>query len=160
MIDPSSVFPLGLDFGSGWGRFLPFLSEICGHVYAVDVVPSAIASAYEKIPNVTTHVIDNSYELPVKEKTFDLLFCCLVLQHIVDDRLFVAATQELKRVTKPGAKVIIIDNAIDQAHHVKSRPAEQLGSALDLQPGFNVEKITINERPSDHWLIVGTRRGG
>lgn len=160
VIPKGSFYPLALDFGSGWGRMLPYLSEIAGHVYAVDLVASALTTAAEKIPNVTTYTIDTSYDLPVKNDTFDLLFSSLVLQHIVDEHLFQAATRELKRVLKPGATVILLDNAIDQAYHVKSRSAEALSSALDLQPGWTAKKVTINKRPEDHWLIKGVHRGG
>lgn len=153
-------FPLALDFGSGWGRMLPYLSELAGHIYAVDLVSSALTAAAEKIPNVTPYLIDTSYDIPVKDKTFDLLFSCLVLQHIVDEQLFQAATREIRRTLKPGATVILLDNAVDQAYHVKSRSVEQLSLALDLQPGFVAKKITINKRPEDHWLIKGVHRGG
>ncbi len=159
VVPAGSYFPIGLDLGSGYGRFLPYLSNICGHVYAVDLVDSAVQRASEGIPNVTAVVVDRSYQLPVSDKTFDLLFCCLVLQHVVDAKLFIMMMHELRRVMKPGAKMIIIDNAIDQAPHVQSRPAEQLANSLQLGVGWSAKKITINTRVDDHWLIQGTFGG-
>jgi SAM-dependent methyltransferase len=42
--------------------------------------------------------------LPLREETFDLVLCSHVLEHVPDDR---AAMRELRRVVRPGGRVII-----------------------------------------------------
>lgn len=153
----NAYYARGLDFGSGFGRMVPFLSEFCGHVWACDIVPNVLDQAATKAPNVTPCLLEWPYRLPMRDGSMDFLLACLVLQHIVDDKFFESATSELRRVLKPGATVVLIDNAQDKAYHVKSRTPDQLGNALGLQPGWRVEKITINTRPNDHWLIHGIK---
>jgi SAM-dependent methyltransferase len=42
--------------------------------------------------------------LPFSEETFDLMLCSHVLEHVPDDR---AAMRELRRVVRPGGRVIV-----------------------------------------------------
>ena len=158
VIPLGSYYARGLDFGSGWGRMLPWLCDICGHVWACDIVPQALDRfAQLTNNNVTPCLLQWPYQIPAVTASFDLVFSSLVLQHITNEDFFRHATLELKRVAKPGATVVVIDNAVDQAYHVRSRTPEVLAAALGLQAGYLAEKITINQRPNDHWLIVGKR---
>jgi ubiquinone/menaquinone biosynthesis C-methylase UbiE len=152
-----AYFENGLDFGTGWGRLLPYLINTCGHVWAIDIVPKAIELLVTNQPQYCTPIlIQNDYELPMRDGSMDLIFVSLVLQHIVDDALFNKATHELRRVARKEATIVIIDNAVDKAYHVRSRSAADLAQALGLN-NYLSEKITINARPNDHWLIVGKR---
>lgn len=158
VIPVGTYYERGLDFGSGWGRMLPYLSELCGHVWAADIVPVALDRLTNQInSNVTPCLLQWPYQIPALTGSFDLLFSCLVLQHITSDEFFNHAACELRRVMKPGSTILLIDNAVDQAHHVKSRTPEVLAQALGLEPSYKAEKITINQRPNDHWLIQGRR---
>lgn len=157
-IPAGTYFEKGLDFGSGWGRMLPFLSEICGHVWAADIVPAALDRLKQINTNITPCLIGWPYQIPAVTASFDLLFSCLVLQHITSEEFFHHATCELRRVMKPGSTILLIDNAVDQAYHVKSRAPEVLAAALGMEPGYKAEKITINSRLNDHWLILGRRK--
>lgn len=159
VLPASSYFERGLDFGSGWGRMLPWLTSVCGHVWAADIVPSALDRLTGKTNQpVTPMLMRWPYQIPSVTGSFDLLLCCLVLQHITSDEFFNHAACELRRVMKPGSTIVLIDNAVDQAYHVKSRTPEVLAGALGMEPGYKAEKITINQRANDHWLIKGVRK--
>lgn len=156
-----SYFARGLDFGSGWGRMLPWMTEVCGHVWAADIVPTALDRLQGKVNSTVTPILLTwPYQIPALTGSFNLLLCCLVLQHLTGDEFFNHTTCELRRVMQPGSAIILIDNAVDQAHHVKSRTPEILAQALCMEPGYKAEKITINQRANDHWFIKGVRANG
>jgi len=149
-----AYFPDALDFGCGYGRFLSILSASCGHVWAVDMLESMLEHVRGAFPNVTAITAAWPPKLLNHDNSMDLLWGCLVFQHITDDALFEATTKELSRLLKPGARIIIIDNAVDQAPHVKPRGPEAIMKALNAKVD-HAEKVTINKRPEDHWLIDG-----
>jgi SAM-dependent methyltransferase len=150
-----SFYRDGMDFGCGPGRFLPLLAKYCGHLWAVDILESSLQPAAAKAPNVTPHLLE--WPLNLQLPSLDFLWSSLVLQHLVDEDLFTAITDELRRLLKPGARVLILDNALDRAPHVRSRPAERLAASLGLRAGWKADKVTIDQRPQDHWFIDGHR---
>lgn len=154
-LTPDTYFCDMLDYGCGYGRFVPFWNNFAGHVWAVDLIPDMLKKAASRSPNVTALRSTFPLKLPIQPNGLDLLWSCLVFQHIVDDSLFYATALELARLLKPGARVLLIDNAIDKAPHVKPRTPQIFARALGLRPDVQALKITINSRPSDHWLIDG-----
>jgi ubiquinone/menaquinone biosynthesis C-methylase UbiE len=147
----------GMDFGCGWGRFTPFWAGLCGHVWAVDLVPEQLAQVKQKALNVTTIRAGWPLKLPFRSARIDLLWAGHVFQHIVDEDIFSNVMEELSRVLAPGAKVLILDNAVDKAKHVKPRKPEVFARGLGLLPGWSASKVTVDERPDDHWFIQGTK---
>lgn len=156
-LKPSDFFEDGMDFGCGYGRFEPFLSHFCGHIWAVDVVPGVVERVRGSIPTISGLSVGWPFEIPLKNGKVDFLWACLVFQHLVDQKMFAAACRELRRVMKSGARVLIIDNAVDRAAHVLPRGPEVLARELGFRPGWHSDKITINRRPQDHWLIDGVK---
>jgi SAM-dependent methyltransferase len=153
----SDYFSNGLDFGCGYGRFVPTLSQYCGHLWAVDLLPEMLERAASQAPNVTPVRSEWPLKLPARGPAMDFVWLCLVLQHVVDEDLFQATCVELKRVLKPGARVMVLDNVVDHAPHVKPRGEQALVSALGLMPGYWCERVTINRRPKDHLFIDGVK---
>lgn len=152
----TDFFKDGLDLGCGEGRFVPLLANYCGHVWAVDIIDSMLLHAKEKAANVTPILAGWPYELFLPDARVRLLTAFFVFQHIVDDEIFDATVKELKRVLVPGARVLIIDNAVDNASHVRPRGVPSLTAALGLT-NVNSKRITLGSKPNDHWLIDGTR---
>jgi SAM-dependent methyltransferase len=150
-------FKDGLDLGCGEGRLLPLLSDYCGHIWAVDIIDSLLLKAGEKGANITPILAGWPYELFLPDARIDLLTAFFVFQHIVDDTIFAATVKEINRVLKPGARVIIIDNAVDTASHVRPRGVSPLVTALGLANASS-KRITLGSKPNDHWLIDGIRR--
>jgi ubiquinone/menaquinone biosynthesis C-methylase UbiE len=153
-VGQDAYFTDALDFGCGYGRFAAMLSNSCGHVWAVDMLEEMLSQVRGSAPNVTPIRCTWPPRLVNHDNSMDLLWACLVFQHIVDDDLFTGTMKELSRLLKPGARVIIIDNAVDHAHHVKPRGPEVLMKALNAKIDY-ADKVTINKRTNDHWLIDG-----
>jgi SAM-dependent methyltransferase len=153
----SDFFENGLDFGCGYGRFVPILSQYCAHVWAVDLLPEMLERAAAQAPNVTPVRSEWPFRFPARGPALDFAWVCLVLQHLVDEDLFQATAAELRRILKPGARVLILDNVTDKAPHVKPRGEAALVTALGLAPGYWCERVTINRRPKDHLFIDGVK---
>lgn len=152
---PTEYYPEGVDFGCGPGRFIPFLSNHCGHLWAVDLTLEALKDAKRRANNVSTIEATCPLKLPWKDRRIGFLWAGLVFQHIVDDDIFKLSVTELSRVLVPGARVLILDNGIDIANHVKPRGPDILAGVFNFRPGWTATKVTINNRPNDHWLIDG-----
>ena len=97
-----------LDSGSGAGALAFALAPHVGEVVAVDLVPELLEQGRkrgEQFPNVT-FVEGDATALPFEPFSFDLAGSLRTLHHIARPELAVA---ELARVTRPGGRVLVID---------------------------------------------------
>jgi SAM-dependent methyltransferase len=154
-LDPTTFFDEAIDFGCGWGRFIPFLSNYCGHIWAVDLLEDQALRAASSSAAVSSFTFRYPGQLPVSGPDIDFLWVCLVFQHIIDDEMLASICQELRRVLKGGARVMILDNAVDRASHVKPREPSIFADLLGLRKGWRADLVTINKRANDHRLIDG-----
>ena len=97
-----------LDFGSGVGRVLRHFYDHppSFQVYGTDVDAQAIAWGRRKLPFVTFLVNDPLPPLPFAAGTFDLIYAVSVFTHL-DEAHQLAWLKELKRVSKPGAILLL-----------------------------------------------------
>jgi ubiquinone/menaquinone biosynthesis C-methylase UbiE len=93
--------PRILDAGCGTGRNLLEYARI-GEVAGVDPSPEAVAFCHARgLDQVRQSGIE---QLPYADAGFDLVTATDVLEHIAEDR---AAARELRRVTKPGGRLLV-----------------------------------------------------
>jgi 2-polyprenyl-3-methyl-5-hydroxy-6-metoxy-1,4-benzoquinol methylase len=92
-----------LEVGCGEGIFLHNLSFYLSkkNVTAVDIDPAEIEMA-EKNCSFADCFTANAYNLPFKDKTFDLVFCCEVLEHLEDPQ------RALKEILRISSKYCIL----------------------------------------------------
>jgi SAM-dependent methyltransferase len=149
---PTEFYENGLDLGSGRGRFVPILSSFCGHVWAVDLIYELLCDIEYRAPAATAFCIDDEYVLPTGPH--DFLWSAFCFQHMVNNHVFDAVCAEVKRVMKPGARVILLENAKDRAAHVRPRTPDEYFGGLGLV-NHTAKLVTVNDRPNDHWWIEG-----
>lgn len=97
-----------LDAGTGTGALAFALAPFVREVVAVDLVPELLAEARKRsgdFPNVT-FVEGDVTSLPPDVGEFDLAGTLRTLHHIRRPELAVA---ELARVTRPGGRVLVVD---------------------------------------------------
>lgn len=97
-----------LDAGTGTGALAFALAPFVREVVALDLVPELLAEAEKRsaaFPNVTFGEGDIT-RLPSAVGEFDLAGCLRTLHHVRRPELAVA---ELTRVTKPGGRVLLVD---------------------------------------------------
>jgi len=99
---------LVLDFGCGPGRFTQGLSELIGgNVIGVDITPELLEIA-PKSPTVSYQTIGTEV-LPFPDSTFDVIWSCLVLGGIPDNKIS-QSIAEIGRILKPGGLFFYIEN--------------------------------------------------
>jgi ubiquinone/menaquinone biosynthesis C-methylase UbiE len=97
-----------LDSGTGSGALAFALAPHVREVVGVDIVPELLEQARkraERFPNVTFFEGDAT-KLPLDYGSFDLTGTLRTLHHIARPELAMA---ELVRVTRPGGRVLVID---------------------------------------------------
>ena len=102
---------LVLDAGCGLGgKTVYYAQKGCRHIYGVDMdrkhIELSESFAAEKGITNATFQIESLEAMSFASNTFDFIFLNGVLEHIVRDKL-VPALAELKRVLKPGGRILI-----------------------------------------------------
>lgn len=95
-----------LETGCGTGKNTVFLAEIGERVHSLDFSAGMIAKAKEKVraQNVHFETADLTRRWPCEDKTYDIIVCCLVLEHIKDlSHVF----REAGRVLGTGGKFLV-----------------------------------------------------
>ncbi len=147
-----------LDLGCGNGRF----SEIVGNkadYYGVDVSEKLIEIAKEKYSN-RKFVVNEPFALPFKNNFFDKIFCLAVLHHIPSKKFRKDFLREIKRVTKPGGKLILTvwdlnDNSKAKRLLLKYTFFKLIGkSKLDYKDVFYPWKNSRGEILIDRYIHV------
>jgi SAM-dependent methyltransferase len=146
---PPSVRPLAvLDFGCGTGAFLEHLERF-GTVSAVDADPSAVSFCHARGRSEVV-VAPSGAPLPFPDDAFDLVTSLDVIEHIDDD---VAALAELRRVLRPGGRLLIAVPAYaflwgkqdEVSHHRRRYTARTLTRALG-EAGFGINARATSTR--------------
>ena len=82
-----------------------------GSVHGIDASEEMIARARAKAAErgrEMAFAIAPAQSLPFPEATFDVVFCSLALHHLPDDARG-KAVEEMRRVVKPGGRVLIVE---------------------------------------------------
>jgi len=104
-----------LDAGTGAGALALGLAPLVGEVVGCDIVPELLAEA-RKLAAGLTNVSFNEgdiFALPFEDASFDIVGTIRTLHHL--DRPEQALT-ELVRVTKPGGRLLIVDQLAPPDH--------------------------------------------
>lgn len=94
-----------LEVGCGEGYILNLINN--GKLYGIDLSNTAIARAKQKLAsktNVKKLIIGPAEKLPFKPKSFDVIICSEVIEHVQNPR---RVLQELARVAKPNARIVV-----------------------------------------------------
>lgn len=95
-----------LEIGCGTGKNTAFLVQVGAHVHALDFSEGMIEKAKEKVKaeNVRFSVADLTQKWPCEDRSYDLIVCNLVLEHI-EDLSFIFS--EASRVLKENGRFMI-----------------------------------------------------
>lgn len=130
-----------LDIGCGNGLIVPFILEKRAFYFGLDISENLIEIAKGKYTKEIKNkkakfVVGSAAELPFKNKEFDFVISFAVLHHIPSEKLRKRFFEEIKRVSKPSAKVKIIvwnllsDWANDRFNIVSQLAGKQSGDVV------------------------------
>ena len=102
----SQKFDSILETGCGTGKNTPFLAHIGERVHALDFSLGMIEKARGKVKaeNVRFETADLTKRWPCEDESYDLIVCCLVLEHIQD---LAHIFSEAARTLRPNGKFFI-----------------------------------------------------
>ena len=100
--------PRVLDVGCGVGALHPMLAPACAELHGVDVSAACIERARAENPGASYEVYDGS-RLPFPDGRFDVVFAACVMHHVPPED-WPAFAAELKRATRPGGLVCVIEH--------------------------------------------------
>jgi ubiquinone/menaquinone biosynthesis C-methylase UbiE len=106
-----------IDIGAGDGNILSLLSErnYCSELTAVEISDSAISQIKKKeIPGLIEIKQFDGYNLPFRDKQFDLAICSHVIEHVEHPRKLLS---EIKRISKKQ----VFEVPIDFSFHVDKK---------------------------------------
>lgn len=95
-----------LEIGPGSGIYIPTLKSLCARVYVTDCERQyleAIEKSYRNDPALTI-VVDDITQSQLEERSFDLVLCSEVVEHIADSG---AAIRNIARVMKPDGILVL-----------------------------------------------------
>jgi len=135
--------PRILDVGCGTGGNLEMLSEF-GAVEGVDVSQEAVDFCRARDVAPVTQAI--AEDLPYDDESFDLVTGFDLIEHLDDD---VAGLKEMRRVLRPGGRVLLVVPAFmwlwgvqdDISHHRRRYRLPELRQAVE-RAGLHVERAT------------------
>jgi ubiquinone/menaquinone biosynthesis C-methylase UbiE len=95
-----------LEVGPGCGVYLPVLAGLAGRVAAADIEAAYLQHAARLCPTLPNLelVRDDICATALPEKSFDLVLCTEVVEHILDSA---AALRGMRRLLKPGGMLVL-----------------------------------------------------
>lgn len=143
-----NIFTFGniLDFGCGCGRIIrAFRNHLpTEHLFGTDIDPDAIAWLKENYKGIAEFSV-NSHLPPTlyADEMFDLIYSVSIFTHLPEDMQF-AWLNELKRIAKPGAYLILTTHGQKQYPGLTSRGIkifEEKGFYYDPDLNWNPEGL-------------------
>jgi ubiquinone/menaquinone biosynthesis C-methylase UbiE len=104
-----------------------------GRVEGIDPSPEAIAYATRNAPPNATFLVAVAEHLPHPDRTFDVVVSSLAFHHIRPDQR-TAALREMRRVLRPGGRLLIADFRPPRNRLVKHLVGAFTGDALKHNP--------------------------
>jgi ubiquinone/menaquinone biosynthesis C-methylase UbiE len=103
-----------LDIGTGTGILIEqvLLKNKSAHLFGIDISPEMVKKAKRKFQgkNKVTIALGSANKLPYKDNSFEFVTCANSFHHHPDS---MQSLKEIKRVLKPGGKVILSDGCLD-----------------------------------------------
>ena len=127
------------DVGCGNGAYLAELSRrgFAGRVLGLDLSPGMLAAARERSPGFAGLIAADATALPLPDGVADLTLAMHMLYHVPDPS---AAVRELRRVTRPGGRVVIMLNGPDHLRQLRDAvAAARAGGVIRSQR----ERVTL-----------------
>jgi SAM-dependent methyltransferase len=125
LLGPFSGSERALDSGCGTGALALALAPFVGEVVGADTNPEYLEAARAVAPENVRFVEGDAAALPFEYGEFEIAGCMRVLHHVRRPELAVA---ELARVTRPGGRILIMDQlgSVDPLRNLEQDRFERL----------------------------------
>ena len=153
LIKPTKI----LDFGCGIGRWVPLLTAYTKDYYGCDIIEQAIKTLIEtyEIESKNVSLVENN-SIPFGRNKFDLIWTCVVLQHVIDDDLLKHYLKHFSNRLKKGGHVICTENVLNakSSSYMRFREIDEY-QELFTNSGFTfVDKTTFISSKEPHAVML------
>lgn len=156
-----------VEVGAGTGNFLALFEEAAARLVAVDLTPAMLGEARR---HRALHLVaGDGRRLPLKSASADLVTSAQALHHVHDP---VAIVKEMRRVTRPGGRVLVVDQvateryeealmmtqlelARDPSHAVSRPPSAYRMVARSTGLEILDERVVESEQRLSTWMWPG-----
>lgn len=161
MIDKLNLTPgmVVLETGAGTGRDSELIARRLGtdgKLYIQDIAPSFLARNIERMRSAKPHVepaLANGYYLPFPDNSFDACYHFGGINAFADIRRGFA---EMARVTKPGGKVVVGDEAMPPWLRDTEFARILINSNPEFAYAIPLDKLPVEARKTRiEWIIGG-----
>jgi len=123
-----------LDAGCGIGRLSAIITQQNATVVGVDTSEVMLSKARAALPLPQALFLQASLDaLPLESASVDGALTVMVLQHLLEETLFVKALEELARVVKPGGRILIIDGIGETRYQPANSPVTLVRTLSDYE---------------------------
>lgn len=152
-----------LDVACGPGLLACAFARVARHVTGIDLTPAMLEQARELqrrqgLENLTWQEGD-ALPLPYEDGCFSIVSSRFALHHFLDP---LAALKEMRRVCRPGGRIVVADSApaaskaeafnrmekLRDPSHVRALPPEEL-CALFLDAGLGAPRVQTDRLPGE-----------
>jgi len=172
LLAPFTGTERALDSGCGAGALAFSLAPFVGSVVGVDLSADLVAAGRQLAPANCELTVGDATALPFEYGSFDIVGCMRVLHHARRPELVVS---ELARVTRPGGRILLIDqlgfvdpvvsaetDRFEKARdpsHTRLLPDQDIRSLLDVNDlDVLTNEIAPEQRDLERYLdLVGLK---
>ncbi len=96
-----------LDVGCGNGAYTLEIAQEAAYVCGIDIEPERLGEFAARAMSVSNVSVGQAFgeRLPLRDASFDVVFCIETLEHVADERL---TLRGMYRVLKPGGSLVLI----------------------------------------------------
>lgn len=123
-----------LDVGCGTGAHLEMYRNFGCRLYGLDTSRSMLAVAGKRLEGVADLRIHDAGTMPFESNKFDMVLCMFVL-HEMSPQVRTAALREMKRVVRPGGRVLLIDFNARRPRTMRGRIAKLMIFMAEVAAG-------------------------
>ncbi len=145
-----------LDYGCGPGRFTPGLAELLdGRAIGVDPIRTLLDRA-PRHRRVEYRWLRGA-QIPLADDSVDVVWICLVLMCITDERALQRTIREIERVLRPGGLLFLVENTHERPDlkHLRYRSAE---TYRELFPSIGLRQVGEYHDLGERISVLAGRR--
>lgn len=123
------------------------LTEFCDTVIGLEREPSLLEVARSLLPELKFTVVPSLLELPLEDRSADLLMTFTVLQHMTDEDAR-GALAEIKRIVRPAGFVLLMEKTDESAVYGDPTDRAQLlslGRSVETFAGWMAPCALVHE---------------
>jgi SAM-dependent methyltransferase len=156
LIETGVADPLLVEYGCGMGRILKAAVEDGKRVGGIDISATMIEHCRNFVPASidNLYVLDSANRSQMPKESADLVFSFAVLKHIPSLKVYYAALDEIMRVMKPGAPLLLNVNCQDFIHGSFDKPGKTINHETYSEHFRFGEKKPYKSRTYSTWSGV------